>query len=175
MSRAARGGSCPAGRRGQSQREQRPFVVSHVWSLDSYPLELKYPETRGAYSQGELGALRAASGLLPFFAWVANTDHGDDTNLVVVVVDGRLRIRAIDFGFAFAWPTEDEVLPWAPEGLLNDFDRRLVEEQLTQIEKLTEDNVRACCDSAGLPDKADALVHRQALLRDSLKEFDWLD
>ena len=123
------GAAVPRAEEGRVEGSSDHFVVSHVWGLDdSYPLEPKYPETRGAYSKAELAALRAASGLLPFFAWVANTDHGDDTNLVVDVIDGRPRIRAIDFGFAFAWPTEDEVLPWAPPGLLIDIDRRQVED-----------------------------------------------
>jgi hypothetical protein len=161
-----------------------PAAISHVHSLRSQPLRTDdEPET--VYSSAISKALKAASGLLPFLAWIGAYDHEKDSNFVVDDLGNDLRrVVAIDFEDAFPW-TKDEALeeivtPPKPPGLSANHDRRIVNKTLSKIEMLTLAKIEACCFSSGMSrdlaqNIARVLHVRQHLVRDRIKELGWVD
>jgi hypothetical protein len=158
------------------------FAISHVHNERGRPL---VPKGRRyfhrTYSPEERIGLRAASGLLPFLAWVAATDHNDDSNLVVEAWDDdRCGIVAVDFGDAFMWGADEQaiVLPSAP-ALVTNVDPAVVRAALTAIEGLSRRDICAACAAAGYrPDTRErnerVLSERQRLLRAHLEQRGWL-
>jgi hypothetical protein len=157
------------------------FAISYVHSVASEVLASKEKLTR-VYSVAERKALKLASGLLPFLAWVSADDHhGDDTNLVRDTIgEDEYRIVAIDFEHAFGWEHGPDklVLP-QPPALINNLDRNCLEDRLTAIEKITHEQIAQCCADAGYDcaettEIADILLIRKGLLRKSSGEQGWL-
>lgn len=130
----------------------QPFAISHVRSEHSRPLVPKRERNfHREYSAQERTALRAASCLLPFLAWVAADDHNDDSNLVVEVQgDDIRRIVAVDFGDAFMWRAGERVivLPKRP-ALVTNVDPVVVRAALAAIEGLSAERICAACAAAG--------------------------
>jgi hypothetical protein len=89
-------------------------AISYVHGPGSRSLacfESKYP--------AELhDALRTASSLLPFLAWLQSYDHTKDENFVVDHLENNLaQVRAINFEHAFDWQAgEDKIIPPKPLG-----------------------------------------------------------
>lgn len=151
-----------------------PFAISYVHSESSRPLAIKEDLTPRDYSSCERDALSQASGLLPFLVWIADTDHFDDTNLVIDRLgNGTCRIGAIDFEHAFDWGNEDETTVRGPPGLIANIDRPRVAKHLAAIEGLSPAAIRDCCAACCLPQFANDLDRRRGLLRDRLGW--WLD
>jgi hypothetical protein len=123
-------------------------AISYVHSSLSYPLAEKGALSDQPHSPAVKTALRQASGLLPFLAWIAANDHlDDDTNLVVDVLDNNhCRVLAMDFEHAFAWEQGEDViyLP-VPPALEANVDPLLVSESLAVIEMLTPSQISGCC------------------------------
>lgn len=78
-------------------------TISYVHSEPSRALRTDdEAERANSYSSAEAAALKAASGLLPFLAWIGAEDHNKDSDLVIDDLgDGRYRVVAIDFEHAF--------------------------------------------------------------------------
>jgi hypothetical protein len=162
-------------------RGQGPCAISHVHSPRSRPLATKEGFPQQDYSPAEKTALKRASGLLPFLAWIAADDHYDNTNLVVDELGNDLfHVVAIDFEHAFAWAHGEEaiVLP-APPALVAYVDPLLVSDSLAVIERLTAAQISGCC--AVFEHRPDlrkwiegVLQRRQPLLRAPLAARRWL-
>jgi hypothetical protein len=160
-----------------------PAAISHVHSLRSEPL-CTDDEIERDFSPSEIAALKAASGLLPFLAWIGANDHNKHSNFVVDDLGNDLRrIVAIDFEDAFPWTKQDEleekVIPPKPPGLSVNHDRHLVNSALQRIEELDPAEIDACCRASGISSSmADTIARglraRQRLLRDRLRELGWL-
>jgi hypothetical protein len=77
-------------------RMQGPCAISYVHSSRSRPLAAKDGVSEQVYPLAVRTALKRASGLLPFLAWIAADDHNDDTNLVVEELENDdCRVMAI--------------------------------------------------------------------------------
>lgn len=157
-----------------------PFVISHVHSKRSRPLVAKGQFSQG-YSSAETTALKSASGLLPYFAWIEAEDHYDDTNLVVDELgDEQCRITAIDFKHAFRWtPGEDKIILNGPPGLISNIDPLAVRNSLAAIEGITAKQIDEACKLSGYPpelqEKISRVLHeRQHLLRTPIEAIGWL-
>jgi hypothetical protein len=157
-----------------------PFVISHVHSKLSRPLVAKGQFSQG-YSSAETTALKSASGLLPYFAWIAAEDHYDDTNLVVDELgDGQCRITAIDFEHAFRWtPGEHKIILKGPPGLTSNIDPLAVRNSLAAIAGITAKQIDEACRHSGYPpelqEKISHILHeRQNLLRAPMEAIGWL-
>ena len=159
-----------------------PCAISHVHALRCRPLASKGELLQREYSPNEKTALKRASCLLPFLAWIAANDHFDNTNLVVEEFGNDLcRIVAIDFEHAFSWAqNEEKIVPPTPPALVNNRDTLVVRESLEAIERLTAAQIEGCCevlqDHPRWRDEIEGtLRYRQPLLRDVLAEQGWLD
>src|SRR5258708_26394221 len=61
-------------------RGQGPCAISHVHSSRSHSLAAKEDVSEQVHPSAVRTALKRASGLLPFLAWIGADDHNDDTN-----------------------------------------------------------------------------------------------
>ena len=161
--------------------ENGPFHISYIHSSDSRPLVAKGQPPPHSFTAAEKVALKKSSGLLPFLAWVAATDHWDDTNFVVdVLEEDTLRVIAIDFENAFSWKVgeEDDILLDYHNGLVDNLDRQLVSISIANIEGLAAEKIAECCNEnfggAVGPLLAEVLQRRQKSLRTAFREKGWL-
>lgn len=157
-----------------------PFSVSHIHSATLGSLR-EDALTATPYSPDEQTALRAASGLLPFLAWVGADDHYKDENLVVDDLDpAGLNISAIDFDDAFSFALEtDCITAPVPPSLKIHFDKVRVGETLEKILNLSEAEIMSCCaasaDWLSHPQQvAEALIARRKFLKQAMSDAGWL-
>jgi hypothetical protein len=162
---------------------QGRFAISHIHSIRSRPLVAKNNASFShTYHPAVKVALRKASGLLPFLAWIAATDHHNDTNLVVDYLDDdTFRISAIDFEHAFSWSEGEEVIviPASP-ALEANVDPLLVKETIINIQTLAPAKIHDCCTNAFGTQRefgtriADILIRRRNSLCSPFRERGWL-
>ena len=152
-------------------------AISHVHSSRSRPLTSKEDFSERTYSPAERAALKQASGLLPFLAWIAANDHCNDTNLVVDELENNhCRVLAIDFEHAFAWEQgENTIFLPMPPALEANVDPLIVSESLEVIERLTPSQMSGCCGvfehKPSLRERIERVLKlRQQLLREPLVE-----
>lgn len=121
-------------------------------------------------------ALRTASALLPFLAWLQSYDHVKDENFVVDYPDNEPPlIRAIDFEHAFDWIAgEETIIAPKPSSVVANVDPQGVLRMLMTIEGLSLAQIADCCAPSGLGIMADVLHRRQHLLRQAMRECGWL-
>jgi hypothetical protein len=153
------------------------YAVQDMHSCSSRPLAPKGQPKRESLNPPETAAVKRASGLLAFLPWISATDHLDDTNLIVDLIGADLlRVRAVDFEFAFAWSDEPETIkPYAPHSIVNNREPALVENCLQRIEALTTKQIAACVEESGFSPQVTEILHvRQGLIRPALDAFGWL-
>ncbi len=151
--------------------------ISHIHSCKSRALaEKDSGNTQPDFPATALNqALKQASGLLPFLAWIAAYDHFDDTNLVVDDLGGEaLQVRAIDFEHAFDFKADVCELP-APPKLRVQVDQSILNATLAKIEQVTEAQILTCCETAfgkctKCTEIAKVLSRRARSLREKMQE-----
>jgi hypothetical protein len=146
-------------------------AISYVKNAHSRPLI----DMQGKTDTERQQALREASGLLPFLAWIDATDHYSEANYVLERDDyGPARLVAIDFEHAFSWVQgQDKIFVRSPGEFIKAMDSRRVCEMVSRIETLTAQQINDCCNRIGLPALAPVLILRQGLLRAALKAQGW--
>ena len=111
-----------------------------------------------------------------FLAWIAASDHFDNTNLVVDDLGGEaLQVRAIDFEHAFDFIRMDACKLPAPPKLRVQVDQSILNATLAKIEKVTEAQILTCCETAfgkctKCTEIAKALFCRACSLREKMQE-----
>jgi hypothetical protein len=147
------------------------YAVSHVSDPTNCRLAEPHDISR-VYSEPEKTALREASGLIAFAAWIDAFDHGSEANYVVEKgTEGQIRVVAIDFEDAFGWSAGIEtIMIYAPHELVKNMDRELLSEMVDRIERVTFDEILTYCTAAGIPEKAPDLDKRRQLLRVALQK-----
>ncbi len=162
------------------------FAISRVLNENCKPLRNDDYNGHNAegYTRQEIGALKTASGLIPFLIWIGAEDHNKDSNLVICERDdGSSFIVAIDFADAFAYicnPAHQSYHhAFSPPGLARNLDRQILEATLQMIEQLPVEEIRACCVASEVPRNImesiiDALETRRSLVRQIIVEQGWL-
>ncbi|ODT16680.1 MAG: hypothetical protein ABS35_27605 [Kaistia sp. SCN 65-12] len=142
------------------------FAVSHVKACTDQEVG-EVEETRSVKN-----ALSRASGLLAFLRWIGAGDHEAGKNLVVrQLAEGEFEVIAIDFGNAFEWP-QQSLSDGHP--LVRNIDKTLVQDALTKIEALSDDDIVKLCANE-VPDSLVAtLITQRSLLRPFLEIRGWL-
>jgi hypothetical protein len=155
-----------------------PFAISYIHNRSRPLIDNDLPPAD--YSPEEKIALRAACGLLPFFAWIGAYDHQGDQNLVVEKWTKGLRVVAVDFEHAFGWDFGHEVIePPRTPGLVANLDPLAVNRILTDIENLSAKQIDDCCGTSGFRPEvaksiAEILLRRQSPLRAAVAGRGWL-
>jgi len=89
------------------------YAISQAYGIESIDLSLLRDRLANRFNSEEVqNAIRQASGLLPFHAWVATQDLKDDHLVVAMDATGTYTIAAIDFAYSLDFPPDGgQVLP----------------------------------------------------------------
>jgi hypothetical protein len=124
-------------------------------------------------------ALKRASGLLAFHAWIATEDLKDEHLVVAAEPDGSYRVAAIDFAYSMNFGADGGhvLTPSAPPALLAAVDRKEVASTVEKIEKMTDDEITSfvralpadVADEAEKSKLAAGLCVRRGKIREAMK------
>jgi hypothetical protein len=129
-------------------------------------------------------AIRRASGLLPFYAWVATTDVKDEHLVVTGDGVGGYMMAAIDFAFSLAWQQDDGgtvSATNAPQSMTS-IDQNAVATVVSSIESVSEKEIEDFVNSLPAelvpPDEKRRLIRgllaRRDKIREAMKAKGWL-
>jgi hypothetical protein len=130
-------------------------------------------------------ALRQASALLPYHAWLGTEDLKDAHLVVRGPTPGVYEVASIDFQYATLWRPDAQgtvAVPNGPPALLAHQDPVVIEQAVARIEAQTNDAVVAV--ASDLPEEvlpapektriAGILAARRAALRGAIKNAGWI-
>jgi hypothetical protein len=153
-----------------------PFFPVYKWAAVKAVPELE------ASLKGELR--HAASAMVPFDTWLANTDRNNDGNLLIsrstVSTSGKLHVAYIDFSYSMSHSWRPDFRTVTPVGAYpidpKDIDPVVTDSVVAAIEMLGEEHIRSVVGR--LPDEflspagktliTDGLLYRQSKLRAAL-------
>jgi hypothetical protein len=161
------------------------WAISHVHSPESNDLGLVNQNSPELFKSSEVqAAIARASGLVPFYAWLAISDQGKDDHLVLDTnSDGTYNVRGIDFESSFNWGDADGgqvQAPDVPPSLRTRIDKARVAEAVAAIEAMTDDQICEVVNASRVApnDKtriANGLIGRRGRVRERMKAQGWLD
>ncbi len=144
------------------------LAVSKLWgakSLDVRALNASSPQY--CASDAFRAALRAASGLLAFHAWLGTGDLKDEHVMVRGSTPGEYQVASIDFASAFGWDASGGAvaLPPGPPILVAvaNRDPTVVNETIARIEAIADEQIRAIV--RGLPDEVLSPAEKERICR----------
>jgi hypothetical protein len=171
-------------RLGKVQSSQQVQAISIAFGSVSMDVASLQAQLGPSYNQNAVdAALRAASGLLAFHAWLGTGDLKDEHLVADLRSDGTVAVAAIDFASSCAWqPTDPVAAPGAPAVLISHVDKDAVEAVVNKIEATTDQEIAEAIDS--IPDDVMAktdkdrvkkgLCARRPLVRDCMKKQGWI-
>jgi hypothetical protein len=161
------------------------WAVSHVHSKASNDLGLVQRDAAALFkSPAVQNAIKRASGLVAFYAWLAIGDQQKDDHLVLdTMEDGTYNVRGVDFESAFQWGDADGgpvQAPGVPPSMASNIEKAQVGTVVAAIEAMTEEQIREVVNASrlGPEDKtriANGLIGRRGKVRDRMKAQGWLD
>lgn len=146
------------------------YAVSYVGSPEDGRLSEPNDVAR-IYSDSEITAVRHASGLLAFTAWIDAFDHCSGANYIVQKhSEGTISVVAVDFEDAFKWKSGEQAINvYSPDILAKNFDQEAVDQLTSRIENLPRDKIIELCAQAEMPEVAPILLERRISLRAKLR------
>ena len=168
--------------------DQRTVAVSRLWGAKSMDVpSMRTTSPQDFASDVMKAALRQASGLLPFHAWLGTQDLKDE-HVMVRPRTGRreYEVAGIDFASAFGWDASGGAvaLPQGPPILIlaEHRDTGVIQQVLARIERISETCLRETVDL--LPDSVlpqpeksrivNGLNTRRSAIRPVLHNVGWL-
>ena len=161
-------------------------AISMAFGKESVDLSLLRDRVAGRFSSPEVTeALKRASGMLPFHAWLATQDLKDKHLVVAADEVHAYDIAAIDFAYSLDLPPPDGgpvQPPVGPPSLIANFDKGLVAATLERIETVTDEQIRAVVQAlpnelAGDGEKerlANGLIGRRGKIREVMVGQGWM-
>jgi len=161
-------------------------AISQAHGKESIDLSLLRDRLADRFNSPEVkDAIKQASGLLPFHAWVATQDLKDEHLVVATDRAGAYTIAAIDFAYSLDLPPPDGgpvQLPTGPPTLAANVDKNIVEATVQKIESVTDDDIHAIVQAlpAELADDnekvrlANGLIGRRAKIRAVMQSQGWM-
>jgi hypothetical protein len=130
-------------------------------------------------------ALKRASGMLPFHAWLATHDLKDEHLVIAPDQTGNYNVAAIDFAYSLDLPAPDggPVQPPAgPASLTANVDKSIVAATVEKIENLSDEEIRCLVNSLpneliGGDDKerlTSGLIGRRGKIRIVMQDQGWM-
>ena len=129
-------------------------------------------------------AIKRASGLVAFYAWLAIGDQQKDDHLVLDTnSDGTYSVRGVDFKSSFQWGDADGgqvQAPGVPPSMAANIDKAEVDATVTAIEAMTDEQIRELVDASRLEPAektrvANGLIGRRGKVRDRMEAQGWSD
>jgi hypothetical protein len=164
---------------------QGEWAISSVHSSASNDLGIVQRDAADLFKSPPVqDAIKRASGLVAFYAWLAIGDQEKNDHLVLDSNgDGTYNVRGIDFEAAFQWGDADggQVQPpGVPPAMAPNIDKARVGATVDAIEAMRDDVIREVVDASRLAPQektriADGLIGRRGRVRAQMKERGWLD
>lgn len=164
---------------------QGDWAISPVHSPASNDLGIVQRDAAKLFNSAAVqDAVKRASGLVAFYAWLAIGDQQKNDHLVLDSNgDGTYSVRGIDFEAAFQWGDADGgpvQPPGVPPAMASNIDKPSVQAIVEAIEAMTDDAIREVVNASRLPPQektriADGLIGRRGRVRAQMKERGWLD
>jgi len=162
------------------------YAISQAYGKESIDLTLLRDRLADRFNSAEVkDAIKKASGLLPFHAWIATQDLKDEHLVVATDGTGAYTVAAIDFAYSLDLPPPDGgpvQAPAGPPSLAANVDKSIVEATVQRIESLADDDIRAIVQAlpAELADDnekgrlANGLIGRRAKIRAVMQNQGWM-
>ncbi len=161
-------------------------AISVAHGKESIDLSLMRDRLAGRFNSPEVtDALKRASGMLPFHAWVATQDLKDEHLVVAADEAHAYDIAAIDFAYSLdlSAPDGGPVLPPAgPPSLIVNVDKGIVAATLERIETVTDEQIRAVVQALPIELAGDdekerltaGLIGRRGKIREVMQKQGWM-
>jgi hypothetical protein len=159
------------------------IAVSKLWGARSMDVPTVMQVSPG--DEALTTALRAASGLLSFHAWLGTEDFKDQHVVVRSPAAGTYEVAYIDFQYATVWRPEGQpvvAVPQGPPALIANRDPVIIEKAIGRIEAATDDGIRGLVGD--LPEEvlpaaekvriSNLLIARRGALRPALGNAGWI-
>jgi hypothetical protein len=161
-------------------------AISVAFGKESIDLSLLRDRLASRFSSPEVtDALKRASGMLPFHAWLATQDLKDEHLVVAANEAHAYDIAAIDFAYSLDLPLPDGGIvqpPAGPPSLIANVDKSIVAATLERIETVADEQIRAVAQAlpnelAGDDEKerlAKGLIGRRGKIREVMVGQGWM-
>ena len=178
------GARVPEVRLGRAEGHPATVAVSLAHGSESLDLPMLQSRDLALYGSEKVqNAICAASGLLPFQAWVGNTDVKDDHLVIADEGGGRFVVAGIDFSYTLQWGGDPgPVQAPGPPALVAKVDKQLVLATVEQIEACSDERIAGIVnripeDVLSVPDRTRIIMGlraRRARVREAMRAKGWL-
>jgi hypothetical protein len=165
------------------------YAISRVHGTDSTDLRFVREKAAEAFKSAAVqDAVKRASGLAAFYAWIGTSDFKDAHLVLDREADGTYHVSGVDFEFSFDWrdhPSGVKVIgvgipPAMSDDEEKNIDKARVSEVVAAITALTDEQIRQVVSASPIPEEqskriADGLMARRDLLKARLKGRGWLN
>lgn len=162
------------------------YAISRVHGRESTDLTAVRQKAADEFKSAPVqDAIKRASGLVPFYAWVGTGDQKDDHLVLDRDADGSYHVTGVDFKSSFGWgePDGGQVgRPGVPQALAenNNIVKGIVAEAVDRIEAVTDEQIFSAVKPLPISEEnkkriADGLIGRRGSVRARMKEQGWLD
>lgn len=161
-------------------------AISQAHGKESIDLTLLRDRLADRFSSTEVkDAIKRASGLLPFHAWIGTQDLKDEHLVVATDSAGAYTIAGIDFAYSLDLPPPDGGAvqpPTGPPSLVANVDKSIVAAIVQKIENLSDNEIRIVVQSlpAELADDnekvrlTNGLIGRRGKIREVMEGQGWM-
>jgi hypothetical protein len=165
------------------------YAISLVHGMDSTDLRFVREKAAEQFKSAAVqDAVKRASGLAAFYAWIGTDDQKDDHLVLDREADGTYQVSGVDFEYSFGWrdrPNGRQVIgAGIPAAMSEDeeknIDKARVSEVVAAITALTDEQIRQVVSASPFPEDqskriADGLIARRDLLKARMKARGWLN
>jgi hypothetical protein len=164
--------------------ENGQWAISHVHSKASNDLGLVARDSPKLFNSAVVqDAIKRASGLVAFYAWLAIGDQQKDDHLVLdTMADGTYNVRGVDFESAFQWGDANGgqvQAPGIPPSMASNIDKAQIGATVAAIEAMTDEQIHEVINASRLaPEEktriANGLIGRKGKVQERMKAQGWL-
>jgi hypothetical protein len=164
------------------------YAISRVHGQDSTDLGFVRKKAAEQFKSAAVqDAVRRASGLAAFYAWIGTSDYKDEHLVLDREADGTYHVSGVDFEYSFGWQDHPSwvqaictgIPPAMSEDKEKNIDKARVGEAVATITALTDEHIRQVVSTSPFPENeskriADGLIARRGLLKARIKGRGWL-
>lgn len=165
------------------------YAISRVHGKESTDLRFVREKAAEAFKSAAVQeAVKRASGLAAFYAWIGADDHKDDHLVLDREADGTYHVTGVDFEFSFGWQEPPKawhaigtgIPPAMSEDNEKNIDKARISEVVATITALSDEQIRQVVSASPFSEDqgkrvADGLIARRDLLKARIKARGWLN
>jgi hypothetical protein len=165
------------------------YAISQVHGKDSTDLRVVREQAAEQFKSAAVqDAVKRASGLAAFYAWIGTSDFKDDHLVLDREADGTYHVSGVDFEYSFGWQDQpgwvEAIAAGIPPAMSEDkeknIDKGRVSEVVATITALSDEQIRQVVSASPFPEDqskriADGLIARRDRLKACMKARGWLN